>query len=68
MNIKLIPVAIAVLALGACSHFPQAHTVPGSGQINADKVTICHKEKKTMELPRTAAEGHMGHGDRYGRC
>mgnify|MGYP006178375103 CR=1 FL=1 len=29
---------------------------------------VCHKGKKTMELPANAAEAHINHGDRYGRC
>ncbi len=31
-------------------------------------VTLCHKGKKTMTLPREAAGAHMDHGDRYGAC
>jgi hypothetical protein len=33
-----------------------------------DEVTVCHKGKKTMTLPRSAASAHMDHGDRYGPC
>jgi hypothetical protein len=59
---------VLVLALGACGHIRIADGGPGPGHKGGDTVLICHKGKKTMELPRSAAEGHMGHGDRYGRC
>lgn len=29
---------------------------------------ICHKGKKTMSLPSSAVDAHLGHGDRRGRC
>lgn len=29
---------------------------------------VCHKGKKTMELPREAVQGHLNHGDRLGPC
>lgn len=32
------------------------------------KVLVCHKGKKTMELPREAVDAHLKHGDRRGRC
>jgi hypothetical protein len=31
-------------------------------------VVVCHKGKKTLELPRGAAQAHLDHGDRLGRC
>ena len=61
---KLLIPALLVLALSACGHVRFAE----GGKAGGDTVLICHKGKKTMELPRAAAEGHLGHGDRYGRC
>jgi hypothetical protein len=29
---------------------------------------VCHKGKKTLELPAAAAQAHLGHGDRMGPC
>jgi hypothetical protein len=29
---------------------------------------ICHKGKKTLELPAPAARGHLSHGDTPGPC
>ncbi|MDP3859274.1 MAG: hypothetical protein Q8Q73_16085 [Stagnimonas sp.] len=40
----------------------------GGGKAGGDTVLLCHKGKKTMELPREAAEGHLGHGDSRGPC
>ena len=40
----------------------------GSGKAGGDTVLLCHKGKKTMELPREAAQGHLGHGDSRGPC
>ena len=52
------------LALSACVLIPVSS---GGGKGGGD-VTLCHKGKKTMTLPREAADGHMGHGDRMGAC
>ena len=59
--------AVLVLFLAACGHIRIADDGHG-GKAGGDTVLICHKGKKTMELPRSAAGGHMNHGDRYGRC
>jgi hypothetical protein len=29
---------------------------------------VCHKGKKTLELPREAIGAHLGHGDYRGPC
>lgn len=59
----LIVLALLTLASG-CGHI----RIADGGYKGGDTVLICHKGKKTMELPREAAQGHLGHGDRYGRC
>ena len=46
------------LALTGCVATPYAQ----------DKVTICHKNKKTLVLPQSAVSAHLGHGDVYGPC
>ena len=56
---------VLVLALPGCGHIVVSDS---GGTAGGDTVLICHKGKKTMELPRSAAGGHMNHGDRYGRC
>ena len=60
---KLIAIALFALALTACASFPT-----GQGYKGGDTVLLCHKSKKTMELPSSAAQAHINHGDRYGRC
>lgn len=40
----------------------------GSGKGGGDTVVVCHKGKNTLELPRSAAQAHLGHGDRQGPC
>ena len=54
--------AVAPLML-ACSvhHVEPAHA-------NADKVYVCHKDKKTLEIADDALTAHLGHGDTRGPC
>jgi hypothetical protein len=40
----------------------------GSGKAGGDTTVVCHKGKKTLELPSSAAKAHLGHGDRLGPC
>ena len=45
--------------------------VYGAGDVsggNADKVLVCHKGKKTLSLPESAVDAHLGHGDHRGPC
>lgn len=37
----------------------------GEGQ---EKVVLCHKGKKTLEVAAPAAEAHLRHGDTRGPC
>jgi hypothetical protein len=64
---KLILASILLLSLGACAISP---TIGGSGtgKAGGDTVMVCHKGKKTLELPREAAQAHLNHGDRRGPC
>ncbi|QDH70357.1 hypothetical protein [Marilutibacter alkalisoli] len=34
----------------------------------AGKEWVCHKGKKTLELPPEAINAHLGHGDYRGPC
>ena len=36
----------------------------GSG----DKATVCHKGKKTLEIPASSLQQHLDHGDTLGSC
>ena len=33
-----------------------------------EKVTICHKGKKTIRIQASAVPGHLAHGDTLGAC
>ncbi|MDP9139512.1 MAG: hypothetical protein M3O62_01805 [Pseudomonadota bacterium] len=68
MKSPMKPAAVLLLALTttACVYFPvESHSGKKGGSGSA---LICHKGKKTMELPQEAANGHIKHGDRYGPC
>ncbi|HSH41811.1 MAG TPA: hypothetical protein VK973_06770 [Arenicellales bacterium] len=53
-------IAAAAALLAGCAYGPHAY--------EADKVTLCHKGKKTLILPESAVSAHLGHGDTYGPC
>lgn len=62
---KLILISLITLAASACAYDQQYGQ---SGKAGGDTVLVCHKGKKTLELPREAARAHLDHGDRYGSC
>src|SRR5215217_9243034 len=49
-----------------------AALIPFRAVAQQEMVTICHKPgtpaEKTMELPQSAVDGHLGHGDHRGPC
>ncbi len=70
---KTIAVILLALLAGGCMMVPnrshndgyysgKAAGTPGGTEL------ICHKGKKTMELPSSAVGAHLGHGDYRGRC
>ena len=72
---RTICLMLLTLALSACVYTPErghggdpyrrdAYEV-GPGQ---DRVLVCHKGKKTMDLPPSALNGHLNHGDYRGPC
>lgn len=59
---KRLLALLLVLPLSGCALLPMeliGHS--GTG-------VVCHKGKKTMELPRDAIRAHLDHGDHRGRC
>jgi hypothetical protein len=62
---KVLTVLVLVFAVSACAQMRHRHMVQKAG---GDTVFVCHKGKKTLEIPREAAEAHIAHGDWYGRC
>lgn len=61
---KLILASMLLLSISACALPPTG----GGGKAGGDTVVICHKGKKTLELPRSAAKAHLDHGDKLGPC
>src|SRR5215216_2865216 len=49
-----------------------AALIPSRALAQPKKETICHKpgtpEEKTMEVPKSAVDGHLRHGDHLGPC
>lgn len=60
---KPLAIVLFALSLSACGTL-----APGQPYRGGDTVLVCHKGKKTLELPANAAQAHLNHGDRYGRC
>ena len=60
----LILASIVLVAVSACVGPPPV----SGGKAGGDTAVICHKGKKTLELPRSAAQAHLNHGDRPGPC
>jgi hypothetical protein len=61
---KLILAVVMSCSVGACVVAPES----APGKAGGDTVVVCHKGKKTLELPRNAAQAHLNHGDRPGPC
>ena len=64
---KLMLAMILLLSVSACVLAPTGGG-SGGGKAGGDTAVICHKGKKTLELPRSAAQAHLDHGDRLGPC
>jgi hypothetical protein len=56
--------SIVFLSVSACVVAPPV----SGGKAGGDTEVICHKGKKTLELPRSAAQAHLNHGDKPGPC
>lgn len=61
---KLFLALLLPFAIGGCVIVP----VAGSGTAAGDRIMLCHKGKKTLDLPSSAVQAHLDHGDRYGSC
>ena len=62
---------LALVLLSVFSGCVVAPDVGGSkttGKAGGDTAMVCHKGKKTLELPRSAAQAHLDHGDKLGPC
>jgi hypothetical protein len=61
---KLMLALMLLLSVSACVLAP----ADGGGKAGGDTAVVCHKGKKTLELPREAAQAHLDHGDKRGPC
>lgn len=61
---KTILAALLAVATAGCVVIPEDFL----GRAGGGTVLVCHKGKKTMELPREALNGHLKHGDHRGPC
>lgn len=65
---KTTLVLALTLGLAACGSYGHRDYGRGPPKGGGDTVLICHKGKKTMELPRSSVNAHIAHGDRHGAC
>ena len=61
------PVLMMLLSLFVVACVSAPPEEPPS-ETKGPSVVLCHKGKKTMELPEPAAEAHLEHGDHLGPC
>ena len=61
---KYILAALLAVVTAGCMVIPEGLLHHAGG----GTVLVCHKGKKTMELPREALNGHLNHGDHRGPC
>lgn len=63
-TVRLMPAVLAgaaiVVAMSGCAGYATPY--------GDTKVTVCHKDKKTLVLPESAVAAHLGHGDTRGPC
>jgi hypothetical protein len=62
---KLILSILTVLLVSACVDIPEDGR---GGKAGGGTALVCHKGKKTLELPQEAVQAHLGHGDSLGPC
>lgn len=62
---KWIMLIVPVLLVSACVLVPVGG---GGGKAGGGTAVVCHKGKKTLELPQEAVQAHLDHGDRRGPC
>jgi len=61
---KLMLSLSLLLTITSCAVYP----VGGGAKVGGDTAKVCHKGKKTLELPSSAAQAHFDHGDSRGPC
>lgn len=64
---KLKPVALGLLLAGCAVAATLSGCAAHTTAYQARKVTVCHKGK-TLVIPDSALQAHLGHGDERGAC
>jgi hypothetical protein len=57
-----------LFVVSGCAVVPDAGGGQRNGKAGGDTAVVCHKGKKTLQLPRNAAQAHLDHGDKLGPC
>jgi len=65
---KLVFTLVLLVSIGGCAVAPGSGGGKSNGKAGGDTAVVCHKGKKTLELPRSAAQAHLDHGDKAGPC
>jgi hypothetical protein len=65
---KTMLALVLLVAVSGCVVAPDDGVGRTSVKAGGDTAVVCHKGKKTLELPRGAAQAHLDHGDRLGPC
>lgn len=59
-----LSLVLAIFVCG-CTTFPGSKE---SSKAGGGTTMVCHKGKKTLNLPEGAVRAHLDHGDRLGPC
>ena len=59
---------VLLMVISGCVVAPGVGDGKTNGKAGGDTAVVCHKGKKTLELPRSAAQAHLDHGDKLGPC
>lgn len=67
MDKRTIVLALAPTLAGLMLSGCVVATYPSGGE-GQEKVVVCHKGRKTLEVAAPAVDAHLGHGDTPGPC
>lgn len=66
---KLLISTLLILFVSACAFVPVEDYGSKAGTSSTGGSTlVCHKGKKTLDLPPDAVRAHLDHGDSRGPC
>lgn len=62
---KLVLSVLLAMLVSGCVTVPVEEK---GGKAGGDTTVVCHKGKKTLNLPQEAVRAHLDHGDHLGPC